>query len=99
VQAESENGPEEEEAKPPTIADPLVPMNKVMFQFNDKLYFWGIKPVTQVYSYIVPEVVRSAFSNAYDNMWAPSRMLNNLFQLRLKRNVLRLRTDSFIMKS
>jgi len=84
VQAESENVPEEEEAESPTIADPLAPINKVMFQFNDKLYFWGIKPVTQVYSHIVPEVVRVAFSNAYDNLWAPSRMLNNLFQLRLK---------------
>jgi phospholipid-binding lipoprotein MlaA len=84
VQTESDNVLEREEAESPTIADPLAPMNKVMFQFNDKLYFWGIKPVTQVYSHIVPEVVRVAFSNAYDNLWAPSRMLNNLFQLRLK---------------
>jgi phospholipid-binding lipoprotein MlaA len=80
---ESENVPEEfEEAA--QIPDPLAPVNKVMFHFNDKLYFWGLKPAAQVYSHITPEEFRIAFSNAYDNLWAPSRVVNNLLQLRLK---------------
>jgi phospholipid-binding lipoprotein MlaA len=80
---ESENVPEElEEAA--QIPDPLAPVNKVMFHFNDKLYFWGLKPAAQVYSHIIPEEFRIAFSNAYDNLWAPSRVVNNLLQLRLK---------------
>ncbi|HTZ17846.1 MAG TPA: VacJ family lipoprotein [Dissulfurispiraceae bacterium] len=81
IESESENIPEESEAE---IADPLAPVNKVMFEFNDRLYFWGIKPVTQVYSHITPEEFRFAMSNVYDNLWAPCRMLNNLFQLRFK---------------
>ncbi len=83
-QDESEIVSEEGQAEAPQIADPLAPVNNIMFQFNDKLYFWGIKPAAQVYSHIVPEEFRFAIANVYDNLWAPSRILNNLFQLRLK---------------
>ena len=31
------------------IADPLEPFNRAMHQFNDKLYFWALKPVAQGY--------------------------------------------------
>lgn len=75
---------EEYEEESPRIADPIAPFNKVMFHFNDKLYFWLLKPVTQVYSYIIPEDFRFIFSNAYDNLKAPGRMVNNLLQLRPK---------------
>jgi len=78
---EHNNGAEEES---PRIADPIAPVNKVMYHFNDKLYFWAIKPVTQVYAHIIPEDFRIAVGNFYDNLWAPSRVLNNLFQLRFK---------------
>lgn len=81
---ESESVSEADQGESLQIADPLAPVNKAVFYFNDKLYFWGIKPVTQVYSHVVPEDFRFALSNVYDNLWAPSRVLNNLFQLRLK---------------
>jgi phospholipid-binding lipoprotein MlaA len=81
---ENKNIIEETEEETPLIADPLAPVNKVMFHINDKLYFWVLKPVTQVYSHIIPEDFRIVFSNVYDNLWAPSRILNNLLQLRLK---------------
>jgi len=73
----------EPEAESPQIADPLIPVNKAMFTVNDKLYFWVLKPVAQGYAH-VPEDFRIVFGNIYDNLWAPSRMLNNLLQLRLK---------------
>ena len=79
---ESENEVAEEEVQ--QIPDPLAPVNKVMFHFNDKLYFWALKPVTQLYSHIIPEDFRVVFSNAYDNLWAPARFVNNLLQLRFK---------------
>jgi len=66
------------------IADPLSPFNKAMFHVNDKLYFWVLKPVTTGYRYVVPEIIRAGFSNAYDNLRSPGRVLNNLLQLRLK---------------
>lgn len=81
---ESKNLNEESEEEIQQIHDPLAPVNKVMFHVNDKLYFWALKPATQIYSHIVPEDFRILFSNAYDNLWAPARIVNNLLQLRFK---------------
>ncbi len=32
-------------AQPIVVSDPLEPVNRLFFQFNDKLYFWVLKPV------------------------------------------------------
>lgn len=66
------------------IPDPFAPINKAMFHINDKLYFWVLKPITQVYSSIIPEEFRILFSNFYDNLKSPARVVNNILQLRLK---------------
>jgi len=76
--------PEEGEEEVPLIADPIAPFNKAMYHVNDKLYFWLLKPVTQVYSHTVPEPFRVVFSNAFDNLMSPGRVVNNLLQLRFK---------------
>jgi phospholipid-binding lipoprotein MlaA len=72
-----EKGKEEEKA---TIADPLEPFNRAMFQFNDKLYFWVLKPVAQGYSKAVPEKARVSVSNFYTNLSFPIRFVNSLLQ-------------------
>jgi phospholipid-binding lipoprotein MlaA len=64
----------------PSIADPIEPWNRAMYHFNDKLYFWLLKPVATGYRYVVPEGVRGVFSNFYENIKAPIRMVNNLLQ-------------------
>ena len=33
----------------------MEPFNRAMFSFNDKLYFWVLKPVAQGYNKVVPE--------------------------------------------
>ena len=38
-----------------TIADPWEPFNRAVFTFNDRLYFWVLKPVAEGYSAVVPE--------------------------------------------
>ena len=72
----------EEEAVP--VADPLRPWNKAIFQFNDKLYFWVLKPVTLGYTYIAPEPLRMTLNTFFDNLRAPGRFANNLLQLKMK---------------
>jgi phospholipid-binding lipoprotein MlaA len=67
-----------------SIADPLAPVNRAMFHVNDKLYFWVFEPVSQGYEYVVPDDVRVGFANAYDNLKAPARIVNNLLQFRFK---------------
>jgi len=65
---------------PPAIADPLEPWNRAMFHFNDRLYFWVLKPVAQVYRAVLPEGLRLAFADFFYNLAAPVRVANNLLQ-------------------
>ena len=80
--ADANNYTDEDENEDAGIADPLAPLNKAMFHVNDKLYFWALKPVAQGYSSVVPDYFRTGFSNAYDNLKAPARMINNFLQFR-----------------
>jgi phospholipid-binding lipoprotein MlaA len=61
-------------------ADPLEKFNRVMFHFNDKLYFWFLKPVSRVYQAFIPQGVRICIRNAYHNFLMPVRVLNCTFQ-------------------
>lgn len=63
-----------------SIADPLEPLNRVFFQFNDLFYFVVLKPVASVYSAVLPDDVRICIRNAYDNILVPVRVVNNLLQ-------------------
>ena len=71
---------EEGEKQGATIPDPLEPFNRAMFHFNDKLYFWVLKPVAQGYNKVVPEGVRISVRNFFSNVTAPIRFVNCLLQ-------------------
>ncbi len=62
------------------VYDPLEPVNRVFFAFNDKLYFYLLKPVATVYDGVVPYDFRKCVANAFDNLLAPVRAVNNLLQ-------------------
>ncbi len=70
--------PQEEQA--PTIADPIEPFNRTMFEFNDKLYFWLLKPVAQGYKAVVPEEARVSVKNFFSNLGFPIRFVSCLLQ-------------------
>jgi len=72
--------PEEGEEAPATIADPLEPFNRSMYHFNDKLYFWLLKPVSQAYGKVVPEPARTSVQNFFTNLAFPVRFLSCLLQ-------------------
>jgi len=67
------------------VFDPLRGVNRVLFHFNDKMYFFALHPVAKVYSVIVPEEGRIGISRAFKNIGFPLRFVNNLFQLKFKR--------------
>lgn len=77
--AESEEAVQEE-----GIADPLEPWNRLMFNFNDRVYFWFMKPVGKVYNAVLPEPVRVSVNNFFSNLTTPVRFVNCLLQLQLK---------------
>jgi phospholipid-binding lipoprotein MlaA len=63
-----------------TIADPIEPFNRAMHQFNDKLYFWALKPVAQGYKMVVPEPARISVKNFFSNLEFPGRFLSCVLQ-------------------
>jgi phospholipid-binding lipoprotein MlaA len=63
------------------VADPLYAWNKFWFTFNDLFYAGLMRPVAKGYSFVVPKMVRTGLSNAYQNFIFPLRFLNALLQL------------------
>ena len=74
------NGEEGEEEEIATIPDPLESFNRAMFRFNDKLYFWVLKPVAQGYKKVVPEAPRVGVKNFFSNLKFPIRFVSCLLQ-------------------
>lgn len=68
---------EEEAVK---IRDPIWPWNRAMYHFNDKLYFWLLKPVARGYRFVVPERARIGVRNFFYNVAMPIRAVNCALQ-------------------
>jgi phospholipid-binding lipoprotein MlaA len=62
------------------VADPLYIFNKGMFYFNDKLYFWLLKPLAKGYRAITPDIFREGVRNFFHNLMTPIRLVNCLLQ-------------------
>ena len=62
------------------VADPIEPFNRAMYHFNDKFYFWILKPVTQGYKFLVPTPLRTGVKNFFYNLITPVRMVNCILQ-------------------
>lgn len=70
-----------DEAEPPAIvADPLSGWNRAVFNFNDKMYFWALKPIAQGYKAVVPTPARQGIRNFFHNLGAPIRIVNCFLQ-------------------
>ncbi len=67
-----------------TVPDPIEPWNRMMFQFNDKLYYWVMKPVTKGYNAVMPEPARVSVDNFFKNVSMPVRFVNSLLQGKFK---------------
>ena len=63
-----------------TISDPLEPFNRAVFHFNDKLYFWFLKPAARGYNYVFPEELRIRVRNFFINLLFPVRFVNSILQ-------------------
>ena len=61
------------------VHDPLENFNRKVFWFNDKLYFYALKPVAKAYR-VVPEPARTSVSNFFSNLTTPIRLTNALLQ-------------------
>lgn len=71
---------EEFEAHQVQVADPLSAVNKGIFYFNDKLYFWALKPLAKGYRAITPVALRKGINNIFYNLMMPIRFVNCILQ-------------------
>jgi phospholipid-binding lipoprotein MlaA len=81
---DSEAWPEDELSEESFIPDPLEPMNRVFFAFNDAAYFWFFKPVGEGYSFVMPQVLRVSIRNFFTNLSMPIRLVSSLLQGKIK---------------
>jgi len=64
------------------VPDPLEPLNRGIWWVNDKLYLYVLEPVASGYSKVIPKAGRQSIANAFDNLQAPERVVNNLLQMK-----------------
>ena len=74
----------ESEQTEPAVADPLYWFNYSMYQFNDKLYFWGLKPLAKGYKAVTPLVLRQGIHNFFYNVLFPVRFVNSILQGKMR---------------
>ncbi len=83
----SDNGAVEHDASyHPQVADPLSGFNRVMFSFNDKFYYYLLKPITKGYLTVTPQFFRVGIRNIFANALFPLRCVNNALQGKFSRS-------------
>lgn len=70
----------ETEVNIPHVPDPLYWFNQGMYRFNDKLYFWGLKPLASGYRRVTPAALRRGVKNFFHHTLFPVRFVNSLLQ-------------------
>ena len=60
--------------------DPLEPLNRAVYQFNDGLDKVVMKPVATVYREVLPDFVRTGVTNFFNNLYDILTALNSLLQ-------------------
>ncbi len=66
-----------------SLGDPLEPLNRGIYQFNDIVDKGVIKPVAQGYKAVTPDVVRTGVGNVFSNLDDVIVIANDLLQLKL----------------
>lgn len=69
---------------PPNPDDPYESFNRAMYEFNDTLDVYAIKPVSKGYQAITPDIVDKGITNFFSNIDDIFVMINDLLQLKFK---------------
>lgn len=62
------------------INDPLEPINRVIFAFNNYFYDWIVYPIAEVYVTVLPQEARDGVRNVLTNVKSPVVLANDLLQ-------------------
>lgn len=80
-------------------ADPLEPMNRAIYKFNDAVDSAVLKPVATGYQSVVPSPIRTGVSNFFNNLGDVWSFFNHLLQFEFGyagQTVIRLGTNTFL---
>ena len=64
--------------------DPLEPMNRAIFEFNEIVDDNILEPVAETYKYITPDPIEMGVSNFFSNVGEVSTIANDVFQFKFK---------------
>ncbi|MBH44019.1 MAG: ABC transporter [Gammaproteobacteria bacterium] len=64
--------------------DPLEPMNRAIFGFNEVVDKTVLEPIAKTYKYITPDPVEVGVSNFFNNLGEINTIINDIFQLKFK---------------
>ncbi len=67
-----------------TEYDPWEGFNRSMFEFNQQVDRFVLKPVAKVWNFVVPDLAQQSLANAFDNIAMPRRFINSLLQLKVE---------------
>ncbi|MDN5850128.1 MAG: VacJ family lipoprotein [Nitrococcus sp.] len=62
------------------VYDPLEPMNRKIFAFNEQLDRYVLHPAAQAWEYITPAFVRESVGNFFSNVTYPGVVINDILQ-------------------
>jgi phospholipid-binding lipoprotein MlaA len=71
----------EDHAPDPADRDPLEPLNRGVFGFNEVIYNWLVDPVATAYGWVMPDPGRRAVRRFFLNLSEPVTLVNDLLQL------------------
>jgi len=66
------------------ISDPLEPVNRTFFHFNNWLYRRVLRPVSKGYRAVAPTPLRVCVDRLFTNVNYPVRVVNNVLEARFK---------------
>ena len=64
----------------PEIGDPFEGYNRFMYDVNEGIYDYFMEPVARSYRYVLPEDIRLAIRNLFDNALSPVKFVSSLIQ-------------------
>ncbi|MFC1521650.1 VacJ family lipoprotein [Elusimicrobiota bacterium] len=77
---------EAESAQTKEARDPLRGFNRAMYRFNDKMYFWLVRPIAKGYRKVLSVKIRTSIGRAFHNLAFPIRFANSILQFNLKKS-------------
>ena len=77
--------------------DPLEPMNRVIFGFNEVIDDNILEPVVEGYRFITPDPVEDSVSNFFNNLGEINTIVNSALQMKLDKTISS--TSRFVINS